>query len=483
MRNFFTEQRSHFFKPFNSKYREQTMACLRLLYGRLYSSKADYSRALVRDQVLELFQEAITRTPVLDDAQENEFVLPSRGEREQANWVLNLLLEHGWLEKHADEATFTSSYTFTRAGRLFTLPMVESSGGRFRTRHRNTRNTRNSLHSFLDNFSESGEVYDLLDAYEYSERVISDFADVITELDERKRQLVQDVEAQQIVQRASDEFFDFMEKRFMPDLSVKLSADSVEKHRDAIQSLIDKARRKQRDFKVAAERELRKTAPELLLDQHNSIYMSILDGIENRIHSASEIMLPALRHALQGFTRRADIIIRQLSFSSANQQGELLGICQQLASLDPAIQQQRLEQAASHLSTFRVGLVDPNSLRLQNRQPQREVNSEVEMHFEMDSDSRREMFLQQTLGQAFVINNQGLREHIQQALREGGKIHSQDLPINNAKELLMVAHAIEAASASEHSSEYRIHIEPTGARAANDYFDSMDEFVIELCRR
>ena len=483
MKNFFVEQCSHFFKPFNSKYREQAMACLRLLYARLYSSKADYSRTLVREQVLELFQEAITRTPVLDDEQENEFSLPSKGEREQANWLLNLLLENGWLERHADEATFTSSYTFTRAGRLFTLPMVESSGGRFRTRHRNTRNTRNSLHSFLDNFAESGEVYDLLDAYEYSERVISDFADVITELDERKRQLVQDVEAQQIVQRASDEFFDFMEKRFMPDLSVKLSADSVEKHRDAIQSLIDKARRKQSGFKVAAERELRKTAPELLVDEHSSIYVSILEGIENRIHSASEIMLPALRHALQGFTRRADIIIRQLSFSSANQQGELLGICQQLAALAPTQQEQRLEQAAAHLSAFRVGLVDPNSLRLQNRQEQRQVNSEIEEHFEMDSDSRREMFLQQTLGQAFVINNLGLRQHIHKALQESDQVHSQDLPVNDAKELLMVAHVIEAASAGERSSEFQFHIEPTGQRVASDYFDSMDEFTIELRQR
>ena len=39
--------------------------------------------------------------------------------------------------------------------------------------------------------------------------------EVISELDERKRQLVKEVEAQQVIQRASDEFFDFMEKRFM----------------------------------------------------------------------------------------------------------------------------------------------------------------------------------------------------------------------------------------------------------------------------
>ncbi len=481
MENFFTEQRSHFFRPFNSKYREQVMACLRELYGRLYSStRADYSRTLNRDQILELFQNAITRTPVLDDEQDSEFVLPSRGEREQATWALNLLLEHGWLEKHADEATFTSSYSFTRVGRLFTLPMLESVNGRFRTRHRNTRNTRNSLQSFLDNFADSGEVYDLLDAYEYSERIISDFADVIAELDERKRHLVQEVEAQQIVQRASEEFFDYMEKRFIPDLSVKLSADSVEKHRDTIQSLIDKARRRSRSFKVEVERELRKTAPELLVDEHSSIYMSILDGIEGRIHAASETMLPALRHALQSFTRRADIIIRQLSFASGNQQGELLTICQQLATLSGEEQEQRLDAAADHLTTFRVGLVDPSALRLQQRAEAREVNNHVEEFEDWDPASRREVFLQQTLGQAFVINNNSLKGYIHDVLRDAGRIDSKDLPINDAKQLLMVAHAIEAGSAGDLSSEYRFRVTPTGERVGNDYFDAMDGFVIEL---
>ncbi len=480
MKNFFVDQCSHFFRPFNSKYREQVMACLRQLYARLYSSKADYSRILVREQLVELFQEAITRTPVLDDEQENEFVLPSRGEREQAIWVLNLLLEHGWLEKHVDEASFSSRYSFTQVGRQFTLPMLESDGSRFRTRHRNTRNTRNSLQSFVDNFAEGGEVYDLLDAYESSERIVSDFADVIAELDERKRQLVQEVEASQVIQRASEEFFDFMETRFIPDLAVRLSADSVEKHRDAIQKLLDKARRKSRSFKVDAERELRDTVPELLVNKQSSIYMTILDDIEKRIHSASEIMLPALRKALHGFTRRADIIIRQLSFSSTNQQGDLLKVCKSLASLDSAQQEQRLQAAANQMSLFKIGLVDPNSLRLHTRQAPRIVNSHVEMHDEMDHDSRRELLLQQTLGQAFVINNQGLRRHLHAALSDNGRVYSQDLPVNDAKELLMVAHAIEAGSAGERSSEYHFHVEPTGKKVANEYFDCMDEFVIEL---
>jgi hypothetical protein len=52
---------------------------------------------------------------------------------------------------------------------------------------------------------------------------------VIAKLDERKRQLVH--EAQQLVHRASDEFFEFMDKGFMLDLALRFFEDSVAKAR------------------------------------------------------------------------------------------------------------------------------------------------------------------------------------------------------------------------------------------------------------
>ena len=225
----FADERLHFFRPLTGKYREQVVACLRALYARLYSSLADYSRVVHRELVIEVFQEVITRTPVLE-SEEDDTAPPVRAEREQAAWMLNLLLEHGWLERNVDELTLSSTYGFSRIGRLFTQPMEEIAGSRFRTRHRNTRNTCSALRSFLDKH----EVYDLLDAYEYSERIVSDFSDIIAELEERKRQLIREVEAQQLVRRASEEFFDFMEKRFMPDVALRFSEDSVVMYRDEL---------------------------------------------------------------------------------------------------------------------------------------------------------------------------------------------------------------------------------------------------------
>ena len=475
---FFSANRKSFFKPLNSKYREQIVECLRAFYARQYVSMADLGPTCHREKLIDIFQEAIARAPLLEDEAEDEFTTPVRGEREQANWILNQLLEHGWIERLVDDATLQSTYGFTRVGRLFTQPMVEMAGGRFRSRHRNTRNTRNALHSFV----EKGEIYDLLDAFEYSERIISDFSDVIAELDERKRQLVQEVEAQQVVQRASDEFFDFMEKRFVPDLSIRLSADSVEKYRDEIQALIKRARRKQKDFKVEAERELRRVAPELLADPRQSLYLMILDGIESRMHNAADVMLPALRHALNNFTRRADIIIRQLSYSAGGHQSRLLDTCQQLAELDEAAQEARLEAAGDALAMLNVALADPDSLRLRSRQ-HRTVNTAVEDYGEVDKEARRRLFIDQAMELAFAVNNREMRDYIVAALKNGEKIHTRDLPVQSAKDLLLKAHAIEIGAAGQGASEYVFRIEHDGPDGKDDYFERTDDFIIELVER
>ncbi len=470
---FFHPPRQHLFRPLTGKFREQVVTCLRELHTLFYGRHADYSRNFHREQLIELFQEAVTRTPVIDDEGDEE-QQPSRGEREQAGWILNQLLEYGWLERLVDEATLRSSYAFTRHGRLFTQPMVETSEGRFRTRHRNTRNTRNALQSFV----ERGEAYDLLDAFEHSERIVADFSDVIAELDERKRQLVRAVEAQQVIQRASDEFFDFMEKRFMPDLAIRLSADSVERYRDEIQDLLQRARRKRKEFKANAERELRRVAPELLDDPGQSLLLKILDGIEARLHSAGTVMLPALRNALNGFTRRADIIIRQLSYQGGGH-NRIKGLCERLKSSPPERQSAALRAGGEAMASLEAGLADPESLRLTANRGARRVDGALESFATVTPETRKTMAIARAGELAFTFNSRQLRGYLEGSLVSDEPLNSQQLKIDNATQLLMNAHLIEAGALLGDDKRPLFHIRPTGRRQGNEWFTACDEFVIE----
>jgi hypothetical protein len=426
--------------------------------------------------VLEVFQETITRTPVLD-ASEDDAALPVRNDREQANWMLNLLIDYGWIERHVDEITLTSTYAFSRVGRLFTQPMHELEGGRFRTRHRNTRNTCNALRSFLD--KPEHEASDLLDAYEYSERIVSDFSDVIAELEERKRELIRDVEAQQLIQRASDEFFDFMEKRFMPDLAVRFSEDSVIKYREELDGLLRRARAQRRETKARVERELRRLAPELIHETKHSVYVQVLNQIESRLHSAADTMLPALRNSLHGFTRRADILLRQLSFSQASQH-LLLDAFDELARQSSEQQDAMLAAAAEHMTVIDMGFVDPDHLRLYSTERRRVVQRSIEIEVD-DPAARRRLFIEQALERAFAVNNRQLYDYLVDALAGGFEVRTANLPVRDARELLYAAHAIEAGAAGwDAGAGYRFDVQETERRVSNEYYAGMDEFVIRV---
>jgi hypothetical protein len=484
---FFDQERVQFFRPLTSKYRAQVLECLKELYQRLYSSSsADYGQALQRDIVIEIFQEALVRAPILADDDNDDLVQDSRfrNSREQAGWVLNQLIEFGWMEKQVDEATLQSTFAFSRFGRQFVDPFISESRASARTRHRNTRNTRNSLEAFL----ERGEVYDLLDAFEYSERIISDFTDVISELEERKRDLVREMDDQMLVQRASEEFFDFMEKRFQPDLSVRLSADNVEKHRDRISELLEQVRNKNKVYKAKAEGRLRELLPELI-QPGTSVLWTILEGIEQRIRNASDVMLPALRKALHGFTKRADIIIRQMSYLASQQHNDVLSVCKQLSALTPEKQDAQLMAAGQLMSVPEVTLVDPAQVRLAAPRKRRIIEADLDEGNEaFDMDARKDIYVQQLLDQAFFINNNSLRSYMHKHLLAGGVISTKDLPIDTAKDFLAVANAIGLASTSSLSSDFEFVMTYQGterddlknAAIAPQYFSQKDHFTVEI---
>ena len=267
----------------------------------------------------------------------------------------------------------------------------------------------------------------------------------------------------------------------MPDVAIRLSADSVEKYRDEISELIDQVKRKRRDFKAQAERDLRRAAPELLREPHVSVLMTVLDGIESRMHNASAVMLPALRQALNGFTRRADIIMRQLSYAGGASRNQLNSLLERFRLASGEQRAEALKSAGEALATLSVGLPDADSIRLMAARKPRTVNSAVEEAAEHDIAARRQMYVQAAVDLAFTFNNEKQRDYVIEALSEGHRIHTQNLPIRDAKELLMSAHAIEVGGVT--SSEFAFKITPTNHRVTTDYFDATDEFTIELITR
>ncbi|MCH8550914.1 MAG: DUF5716 family protein [Natronospirillum sp.] len=468
----FFDRHNQFFRPLVSKYRAQLVECLTALYQRLYGAEADYGQAVTRQQVVETFQEALVRAPELQDSVDQD---PGehgrfRDSREQAGYLLNQLLDAGWLDRQVDEATLEVSLSFTRAGRRFTEAFADEQrrqGSAHRSRHRNTRNVRNALSSFCDH----GEVYDLLDAWDYSERILTDFTDVIEELNERRRALVREMEGAFNVDRASAEFFDFMEQRFQPDIAIRLSADSVEKYREQISDVIARIRRQPKAFKAEAEQRLRELLPDEI-EPGQSLLWSFLDGIDRRVLNAAEIMLPALRRSLQHFTKRADIIIRQMNYLSSRRHADVAAVARRLGALPEAEQSRRLALAADAMAAVQVGLPDPEQIRLHERRAVEVTDYSLGEDVEDDMGSRRSVYIDQVEAQAFYISQQKLQQYILQRLAGHDELSSAELPIDSAEDFMAVAHLISAGQLDDWT------VAPTGRVLSDTYFSQRDEFVL-----
>jgi hypothetical protein len=211
-----------------------------------------------------------------------------------------------------------------------------------------------------------------------------------------------------------------------------------------------------------------------------SVYLMILDQIESRLHSAAEVMLPALRQSLHGFTRRADILLRQLSFSEASQHA-LREIFEVLAPLPEGQQDEHLMAAGEHLVFLEVGFVDPDHLRLQNVERRRVVDTRAEIAPADDGEARRRLFLEQALERAFAINGRQIHDYLVTALAGGHEVRTSALPMRDAQELLLAAHAIEVGAPGWGGKlGFAFEVLDTGRQVENDLFTCVDEFIVRV---
>ena len=233
---FFDAERTRFFRPLNSARRELVAACLRTLYERLHGPSADYAHNLNREDLKDLLMpEVQAHQARLDSAdQQDELGAVETDDPAQvASLIIRILVQDGWLEQFPDRQGLVTAFRFTRPGKLF-AEAFWSLNRPSRSRQRNMRSCRNALDAAL---SERGDAHDLVDAYEYAEKVIEDLTEGIDDLQERVRQLM--VEAS--FHSQWDSFVEFLQ-RFQRDYSKQLTVDSSTLHRGAIKQKLEQLR-------------------------------------------------------------------------------------------------------------------------------------------------------------------------------------------------------------------------------------------------
>jgi hypothetical protein len=128
-----------------------------------------------------------------------------------------------------------------------------------------------------------------------------------------------------------------------------------------------------------------------------------------------------------------------------------------------------------------VRLIDPVQIRLQERKPKAVLDSSIPEDFVIDEAGQRDLMIQNLLDQAFVIRNEDLRDYVIEALKTSQKISTRNLKVDDAQDLLAMAHVIEIGAVNDLSSELTFKVTPTGNLVENsEFYQAYDEFSIEL---
>ncbi len=466
---FFKDSKQHFFRPLSGKYREKFRACIQSLYLSLNGPEANCSYHLTRQDLLDIFNQALDTVPDLDD----EGVAEDIADEKMATTVLYRLKTDGWIDEYHDNVAMTTAFRFTPSGRLFAKSIIDDGRSKFRANHRNTRNSRNSLNAYL----EHGDPHDLAEAYSFAQEVFNDFNESIEEVELKQREYAEAVTERMVLEQATEEFFSYLDKRFVPDVSKMLGDDSIKRYESDINNAIDRIKSLSNERKAELERAIRLEYPAYMEFAQGSILIWLLDQISRRIDNACNVKMPELRQALESFTRRSHTLIQQLARIHSGRYQDVGQICRRLKVLDDEVQDKILAQSSDQLAMVKIGLVNPDEIKAPREREKREADTNIHTRAELSQRDRELAAIQRALESAFCIEDERVIQAILKQLGDRKEIRKRFLNIGGVDELFASMHFISLAS-NDHEMEIEFEIEEADGELKTPYYCGSDYRVI-----
>jgi len=470
---FFEAERQNFFRPLNGKRRELVTACIRSLYERLHGPGADYSQNLNRDSLRDVLMPTIQEhaAEVLEEvaAESDDLAAIDSGDVQQlAGALIRCLLKDGWLETFGDRVGLVTAYRFTRAGKLFAEALWSLSRLRTRSRQRNVRGCRNALEAALKNV----DAYDLVDAYDYAEKVISDLSEGVDYFQELVRRLMSEAS-----RTPWEEFIEFLD-RFEKDFKKQMTADNVERHRQAIREAIHKLRCIGQDKFDALEQQLRDIASWANPDSHaESTFDWMLERVEEMVEAACTTKHPELLKAMNIYVRRATSIVQQAMLLRGGQSRHYYSkaialVADQTGDSQTAL----LASLGDAIASAEIRVLDPATFKLRSASQRRKALT-VTVQPRVTRESRLAAAMHRAEAGAFALSNDDVLNSIRSELRlRNRSIRLSTLPVATATDVLQAMQAVEAIRSSR-AADVKATRLPT--RLYNEFYTAND-YLIEF---
>ncbi|WP_052190886.1 Wadjet anti-phage system protein JetA family protein [Chitinibacter sp. ZOR0017] len=436
---FFEAERQRFFRPLNNSRRELVAGCLRALYDRLHGPIADYAHNLTRDALRELLLPVVRQYQSIKAHEDGDDEL-SGAEADDpqvlVGMVIRLLLTDGWLEQFADRAGLVTAFRFSRPGKLF-AEALWSLDRPSRSRQRNMRGCRNALDAAL---SDRGDAHDLVDAYEYAEKVIEDLTDGIDYFQELVRHLMQTAS----MQTQWSEFVEFLD-RFQRDYSKQLTADNATLNRQAIVQKLERLRLVPEAKFKRMDEQLRDVA-HWALQEHvgSSVFDWLLNRIEDIVDAACQSKQPGFLKAMETYLKRVNgLALQSMMLRSGQNRHSYLAAIQKVAEASREQQDLLLSHIGQFLAPAEVRLLDPSSFKLRTA-AQRRKSVTISVRPRPSREERLAAAMARAEAEAFSIPNEEVAQLLRRDLRTFQQpIRVSALPTATARDIIRTMQAVE----------------------------------------
>lgn len=449
--------------------------CLECIYDRLHGSNADYTQNLTREAVRNVITpviQGVMSAELADEPQlaDEVFPLDAADDQAVASSVIRMLVEDGWLETFADRAGLVIAFRFTRAGKLFAEALWAVDRPQSRARQRNMRSCRNALSATLENV----DAYDLIDAYDYAAKVISDLSDSVTYFQDMVRRLMLEASA-----NPWEDFLEFLD-HFDKRLKIQFSADSVMLHRTAIRDTLHSLRHMEQAKFDAIEQKLHDVAEFAVAEKGaGAAFDWMLDRIEDSIDSACATKQPELIRAMNSYMGRAASIVHQaMVLRGSARRHAYSATISHVAALSGEKQTALLERLGQHVALTSVKLMDPASFKLREASQRRKALTVTAVPVST-YEGRLKAALERAEAGAFALSESEVKDAIVANLRLlNGAFRLSSLPMNTAVEVL---HAMQAVESVRNAHTTNVRATKLDTKLITPFYQGND-YLIELTK-
>lgn len=455
-----TESNPSFFKPLSGKNGKIVEHSIVSLYGATFGDDFAVDDTISRDMVRNIISLVIQQIPWQEDEEASV-----QDDIQKANYVINKLVECGWIEFITDMSMAKKIFTFTRNGKKAAqfLYSVSHEDDR-KIRQRNVRMTRASLESY----EKTKDPEHLVDAIDASKHIVSDLMDNINDVREEKGHLV--ALARKSVEEAGEEFIDFFDRRFSSDIGVKFGEDSAIMHKLSITAVVNKLISS--DELEMMEQKFIRSFPRY--KKYQNPVRESLETIKSRLISACDSKLPQLKNEFYSYVKRGESILRKTNSLINNQNRDL----ERLACL---LKESDTEKRMSILEAIgdQVNIVNLKVLNISNITLRKNIKREpVETYIEDPAPPTKEAYIQSQYelrkSASFSFTEEDRISYIKKYLDETGRISNASFEIGSPNELLSALFSTDVA----YSRKDEYVISPQGRQTKNLYFTA-EEFIIE----